>query len=424
MHYTIKPVLGVVAATCLALVACGSDPNANGLDGDGSSGSSGSSGASGGFGEPGSSGGPGEKECAAQEAQATLTKRPVDVIFVIDNSGSMSQEITEVQNQVTTNFTNIIEAAQVDYRVILVSRHGPANGDQSICISQPLSGGSCNPIPAQPQQTAKFFHYSVEVASTDAWCKLMTRFNTADAPSQGYNLHPNGWGERLRPDSFKVIVGISDDRISGSCTVNGSNISFNDNSIANATANAEAFDTALLALSPQHFGTAAKRNYVYHAISGFAFRSDNAALAYTPDMPINEGQCGGDSANISRGHQAMAKLTGGLRYPSCNPNYTTIFQAIAEGVVAGAQVACEFDIPEPPSGQKLDLATVISRYTPGGGGAPVDFGQVANVGACAPGKFYIEEEKIKLCPEACTIVQADPEAKMNILFGCALKGAS
>jgi len=404
------------------LGACGSstDPKAGGSDGTGNA--NGPGGPNDSFGGNGGNGGPGDdagNECAAQEAQATVVKRPVDIIFTIDNSGSMSDEIAEVQTQVNQNFTNIIDAAGVDYHVILISRHG-ANSSQSVCISAPLSGTNCAPVPTQPAETAKFFHYSVEIASQDAWCKILTTFDKADE----FNLHPNGWGELLRPDAFKVFVTISDDRINTSCSVNGSTLKFQDqNTIAGATAAAEAFDAALLARSPAQFGTAAQRNYVHHAIAGFDWAEPTKTKAWPATDPINEETCGDDSENPGKGHQAIAKLTGGLRFPSCDPNYTAIFQEIAKGVVAGAKVACEFDIPDAPPGETLDLNTVVSRYTPGNGGAPVDFGQVANAAACAPNKFYIENDKIKLCPEACTLVQSDEKAQMKILFGCAVAQA-
>jgi hypothetical protein len=44
--------------------------------------------------------------------------------------------------------------------------------------------------------------------------------------------------------------------------------------------------------------------------------------------------------------------------------------------------------------------------------------QVANAAACAPSSFYIEQNVIRLCPEACTAAQADPQATLDILFGC------
>src|SRR5262245_53038707 len=62
--------------------------------------------------------------CVATSVQATLRKLPVDVIFIIDNSGSMTDNIESVQNNINDSFASIIGASGVDYRVIMISEHG------------------------------------------------------------------------------------------------------------------------------------------------------------------------------------------------------------------------------------------------------------------------------------------------------------
>jgi hypothetical protein len=425
----------VIASSLVAVIACGSssdtpggfDENLNSSGSSGTSGTSGTSGASGGFGSSGQSSGTsgtsgGGKECAAQEAAASLTKRPVDIIFVIDNSGSMSGEIAEVEKQVNDNFATIIEASKIDYRVVMVTHHG-ANSQQRVCIKAPLSGApSCSPPPAQPVETAKFFHHSVDVQSTDAWCRLDEFYAKTDT----FGKHPTGWGSLLRPNAFKVFVVISDDRVN--CSYNGK--TYNDrasagSTVADGTTAAATFDSTILALSPAQFGTAAKRNYMWHSIIALKeFDTADKTKAHPSTAPIVTDVCTPGAQQPATGHQAMSKLTGGLRYPTCGLDYTTIFKAMATGIIDGAKVACEFPVPPAPAGQTLDLTTVVPHYTPGTGAAAVDFGQVANAGACAANKFYIEKNTIKLCPATCDAVQADPKAAIKVLFGCAPKGAN
>ena len=436
MNQIAKSAAAVLATSCvLTLIACGStteqgtgeDPingtSSGTTSGDPPGSSSGDFGTT--SGASGSSGTP--KECAAQEAAATLTKKPVDIIFTIDNSGSMSDEITETQNQINTTFAAIIGASGIDYRIILISRHGQNNA-QSVCISTPLAGGSCTPVPAQPMETARFFQHSIEIASQDAWCRILTSFNTADE----FNKHPTGWGSLLRAGAFKVFVTITDDRINSTCNVGGTSRNFNDgNAAATAATAADLFDAELLKLSPAQFGTAAARNYVFHAIAGFGYFDATDKTKATPaSSPITTTDCGSDSENPGMGHQAIAIKTGGLRFPSCAPgaglkqNYSPIFKEMAKGVIAGATVKCEFPVPTAPAGETLDLSTVVPRYTPGGGGASTDFGQVPNAAACAADKFYIENNIVKLCPASCDKVQADPTAAIKVLFGCKPKGAN
>jgi hypothetical protein len=113
-------------------------------------------------------------------------------------------------------------------------------------------------------------------------------------------------------------------------------------------------------------------------------------------------------------------MTGGYRYPTCGLDYTDIFQLMALGVVKGAQVPCEFDIPEPPPGETLDLSTVEVAYS-SGATLVQKYGRVSSEAECDDSSFVIEDEKIILCPEACEAVQSDPDARIEILFGCEIK---
>lgn len=94
-----------------------------------------------------------------------------------------------------------------------------------------------------------------------------------------------------------------------------------------------------------------------------------------------------------------------------------------------SQVACQFVMPESSNGAAIDPGLVNVDYSPGGGGAPVTFGQVPAAGACTAmkgGWFYDDPAKpatINLCPVTCASIQADTKAKIAILFGCATQPA-
>ena len=119
----------------------------------------------------------------------------------------------------------------------------------------------------------------------------------------------------------------------------------------------------------------------------------------------------------------MSILTEGLRFPLCEPMYyDVVFNEIAQGVIDGAQVACNFDVPDPPMGQNIDLNSVTVEYTPMGSGTPVELSQVPSAAECGPNLFYIDQaadpDQIVLCPETCTTVQNDESALLNIVFQC------
>ncbi len=406
----------------------GAGANASGSganSGTGTSTSSENGSSSSGFGNGGSSS-TGVEPCAQQEAEATLVSKPVDIIFVIDNSGSMSAEIAEVEEQINKTFAAIIDAAvpAIDYRVIMVSAHG-ASSSTRICVSAPLSGipdnnndGHCDSIPAQPVNSTKFFHHSLNIGSHNALCQLIAGYNAADQ----FGLQPGGYKDALRPDAFKFFVVITDDGVS--CSIQNV-VNLNDaNSVAGGEATAQAFDAAILALSPADFGAdAANRNYRFWSIISQSPYNVSAAKPYgdpsPPDAalaPITTGECSPSAVDPGTGYQGLSLLTGGYRYPTCGLDYTDMFTLMAYGVIEGAQVACEFLIPEPPVGETLNLATVQVEYT---SGANVDtFDQVPSLADCTDGKFYIAGDQIILCPTTCDVVRADENAEIDIKFGC------
>lgn len=350
--------------------------------------------------------------CVATSAEATLQKKPVDIIFIIDNSGSMGDNIEAVQNNINDNFAAIIGASMIDYRVIMVSEHGSV-GAESICIKAPLSSTSCSPVPAQPGENPPiFYQYSIPIGSHNSWCQAMNGYD-GTLPDQ-FGLAAGGWKQWLRKEAFKVFVEVTDDGVT--CSRNGTTFDDNDN-LADGEAVGAVFDTALLALDPEQFGDAQKRNYVWHSIVGLV-ENDPATAVYAPADPLIKGVCN-TAVAPGTAYQAVSVLTGGLRFPICQfASYDLVFQEIAKGVIEGAQVACEFPVPEAPSGEEIDLETVVIAYTPGDGGNTQKLKQVAGAAACMPSSFYIEAGIIKLCAEACALVQADDKAKVDILFGC------
>ncbi len=113
-----------------------------------------------------------------------------------------------------------------------------------------------------------------------------------------------------------------------------------------------------------------------------------------------------------------SRATKGLRFQMCQPNlYGTVFQAVAQGVIASAQVACDFAVPAPPQG--ISLSNRISvAYTPGAGGAPTEFSQVANSGACASNSFSVQNGRVIFCPQTCSSVRMDAMARVAVRFTC------
>ncbi|MEM1034292.1 MAG: hypothetical protein AAGN82_28405 [Myxococcota bacterium] len=435
---------GMALAMGWGLVACGSDGNVDGTGdtantgsatggGDGSGNGSGDGGTgdllTGGVGGDGAGG---DDSCAAVTQEASVVNRPVDIIIAIDNSGSMGGEISEVEVQITKNFASILDAAMppIDYRVIMVSRFGNFNGPESICVSAPLGGipdndmdGHCDSIPGQPVETANFFHHSVEVSSHNALCRLLEQYDVADE----FNLRPNGYRDLVRADAFKFFLVITDDGVS--CSHGGTNYQ-DGNNVAGGTQVATDWDAAITALDPLQFGTPTDRNYVFWSIVSQQEWMKSATFPLGEPIPatepitsaecndsLNPNKSGGGAADPGTGYQGLSILTDGFRYPTCALEYTDMFSLMAQGVIDGAQVPCAFEIPEAPPGEELDLDSVEVVYSSAGSEVST-YDQVADETACTPSSFYIDGDDIVLCPGACTVVQADTDAKVDLRFAC------
>jgi hypothetical protein len=353
--------------------------------------------------------------CGNQSAEAVLTPRPVDIIILIDNSGSMSAEIKGVESNINKNFAEIINKAGLDYQVIMVSRFGKSSSYQ-VCIEAPLGGiplGGCVNPPAQPvNNPGKFYHYSVTVNSVNSWCQALATFD--GAVKDVYNFAPNGWQSWLRDDSFKVFIEITDDRVS--CSVAGK--TYNDaNTNAGGLTAATAYDVSLRAKSPLHFGdTIENRNYAWYSLVGVG-PNNPPEKAYGPMDPIVTNKCN-TAVNVGYGYQHLSNMSGGLRAPLCDTTkYDSIFLGIANSVVADAKLGCEFTIPPPPEGKTLDLDSIDVDYTPDGQD-PVMFKKVASPDLCDADSFYLEDGLVKLCPAACMVIQGDKNAKLEVEFTC------
>ena len=428
----------VAVGLLLADVGCGGDGENNAGSGA-SSGTataqggaqSGGGGSTGTFSTSGPGGSGGDDSCASVEQEATLTSRPVDIIVAIDNSGSMSGEIEEVEVQMTRTFATILDGAvpAIDYSVILVSEHGDFSS-REICISAPLGAeadadmdGHCDNVPNVPQDNPpKFYHHSVSVGSHNALCHLYDSFTDADQ----HNLHPNGYAPLLRDDSYKFFLVITDDR--------PEDCGYNDqNSVAGGEAVADAWDADMLALSPTHFGAdAMNRNYTFWSIVSLAPYMPSAGAPYgdphPPDTnlaPIITTECNSGAQNPGTGYQALSVLTDGYRYPTCpadenaNPqgDYAALFTLMAQGVIEGAQVSCEIAIPDPPQGQTIDMNTLGVVYSSNDMFVE-EFTRVNDAGDCDAHSFYVENNNIVLCPEACNVVQGDDSAKLTVSYDC------
>ncbi len=403
--------------------------------------------------------------CVDLDITPEFEQLPADIVFIIDNSGSMGDEIDEVESNINNNFASIIASSGIDYRVIMITAHGGSDPllqpSAPVCITQPLSSipttdvdpadgipDGCDGPPGDVP--GQFYHYDVflgggsgnGVQSTDGLCILLETLYGSDGggPADEWGLHPEGWIKWLRPEAVKVFVMITDDRTS--CTPilpmfpNAPELRDQvtvGTMIADGKETALRFDALLTSLAPNQFGTTADRNYKWYSIVGVQPKpSPDEAYGWLEPVVTVDGDCpGADNVqnlaySVNTGNQWLSIGTKGLRFPVCaTGEYDTVFNSIADGVIKSTAIPCEFDLPPPQGGQDPDLNTLSVVYVPGDSPGPEEeFNRVPNLAACGAltDAFWIDTSvfpnRIHLCPETCERIEEDSLAGIGVRYQC------
>lgn len=405
----------------------------------------------------------GPPTCSGGTSETTLEKRPVDIIIAVDNSGSMANVIKSVQQRINDDFAEIIQASDVDYRVIMVSRYGNVNianydcvgfnciysAAYSVCVGSPLSELTCpaTAIASTPTLTNKegyFYHHSTDIGSRDVLCKLLDAYDTSDPyPSSRTNwtpVAPSGWGAFLREEALKVFVVVTDDGISGG---GGTGECAASTGLADTLAGAQKWDQTLREMAPEQFGVYSAadpdsgRNYIFHSIIGLAGNNANPPSPLAPTEPV-ETKCCQNNSTTSRtcpntssdtaggiryglAYQELSRMSGGLRYPICfNSNFDDVFNAIAEDVVEVSKVSCDFALQNVES---ADINTATVRFQKASSSSSTELTRASSLAACGSNQWYVEDANdpsvLSLCPTTCAEAQSSSDSTISVEVGCA-----
>ncbi len=298
--------------------------------------------------------------CATGEVSASFVSRPSDIIWVVDQSGSMNQETAYVQAQIN-NFAASISASNIDYRVTMIAS---PSGSNAICVPPPLGGASCG-------NSTLFRLVDERIGSTNGPAKFISQYSR--------------FSDFLRLDAAKHIVFVTDD---------------------NSNLSATNFKNQVAALAPAGmFST-----YKVHGIYAYGMGNNGCSGAF------------GSGASDGTVYTQLVADTMGARGVICNDDWTQVLTDISAAVVAGSQVACEIEIPEPTGSEMIDPNRVNVTYQAGGMGAADILTQVQSAADCAGGDWYYDDNaaptKIVLCPTTCSTIQADEMANVKIQLGC------
>jgi hypothetical protein len=143
-----------------------------------------------------------------------------------------------------------------------------------------------------------------------------------------------------------------------------------------------------------------------------------AGLASTPSVPTFV--IGLPGVNQAVANQIAA--AGGSTSAVLATDPTNTQQAFQDALAAvrGRAVPCEYQLPDKVVTGEIGIGFVNVEYTPGNGSAPQALPQSPT---CANVGWHYDDPshptKIVLCPQACTTVQNDTKARVDVLLGCA-----
>jgi hypothetical protein len=396
------------SAAALLLAACGADaaatanaapfnpPGASGGSGVSDAGPAGTDAAAGSGSPapppPGLGGGPvtgtgapvADEKCGAVTQTAENKLQPVDIIFGVDTSGSMAEEVAEVQQNLNAFSQQIINSG-IDVRVIMLATpQGGAllSGGTAVdgpCIAPPLGSGQC-PNDSNPP---RYVHIEQEVTSWDVLDVYI-------------NAYPK-YAPHLRENSLKTFVSISDDNADPSTGPFA--IIAELGGLVPVIHSADAFIAAVDKLAP---GSAMWSSWRYSGIYSFSI---------CPSAELGA---------VGTVHQELVQRTKGVAGDLCLQEFAPVFDELARQVTAAVTLSCAWEIPAPQGGA-FDRDKTNVRLTVDG--AVDQLLKVPEVSRCGSveGWHYDNEASpanVVVCPATCRRIQAAKAAQVDLQFGC------
>jgi hypothetical protein len=347
--------------------------------------------------------------CAVATQTAQVEKLPVDIIWVIDNSSSMSPAISAVQSGLNS-FASLVDGKMLDYRIVMLSLRNKTNAVQvggddryAICIPPPLSSGNnCDNGP-------RFFHSSIDVRSVQPLEQLLGTLGQTTGYQMGDEKGGEPWKQFLRPNSTKTIVVVTDDNARFSPTqfetFAGGKNPYNNNQLPPGL------------LDPSWNGLFT--DYTFSGIYGW-----DSIIDPTQKCTFTNGT---QPASPGQTYTSLVQKTKGVRAKICDSaaSWTTFFDQVAQAVAKASKISCDMVIPQPASGALDPNLVNVTVSTPSGS---TTLYKVSDLLACGTkGGWYYDDNlnptRVLLCPNTCSATQSQiamsSMTEVRIHFGCA-----
>jgi hypothetical protein len=327
-----------------------------------------------GGGEPGGAGG---SASGCNGVSATATKLDANVLVLLDMSGTMKDDVNGTSKYAATlnAMSPVLAGLSSDLRMGLVY-FGRENGCpvSGCCVRNASNGG-----PDVPVKTLDQAHKN-----------LLTMWASANGPSDN-NSTPTG-----------VALGGAYDILRKS-----------------------GFDGTYYVL----LITDGAENCLGGLPSQAVKYSGDAASGSPPVKTFVVGSPGSDDFRATLSE--IAKQGGTARTPACNGqqgsachydltgsgNYQQELQTALNEILGGVSLPCTYAIP-PQDGGAFDATQVNVSFTNGSGTQTIPQDTTKACSEAAGWQYSTDQTQIILCGTACQMVQGDPSASINIVFGC------
>lgn len=314
--------------------------------------------------------------CSGVTEEPENTMAPADIVFLVDNSPSMRDEILWTRQNMNS-FSQMITDNGIDHRIVVISclLDGCENHTNTvgICIDPPLGSGDCE---TSDTNLPDYLHVDVRMPSQ----KLLER--AVDTFSE--------WKDMRRSFALTHFVAISDD---------------------SEEMSADDFREALAALDPP------VNEFVFHGIFSSLSKDDACAIS------SSEACCtyaAPDGEGVQ--YRDLVEATGGVAADLCEQDFDPVFQQFAESVIAHSELNCEWSIPAPPAGEELNPDLVNVEFT--SGDSSTDFGYVSSPDECGDldHAWYYDDprdpKQVLVCPKTCDYIRSAPVPRLAVTFGC------
>lgn len=312
----------------------------------------------------------GDGTCASVFAEAERRLAPADIVWAIDTSSSIQGSIPTIQMGLN-RFAQRVTEAGIEAHIVVIA------AVDELCVPSPVGSGSCGAggMGAGADSNAPtFLHLDASLGMGDPLGALLD--------------HEPAYRHMLRPEARKQFVVVEDQ---------------------GAPETPQQFMNAVAGWNPP----LGPDQFQFNGV----FCNPGAICAPGCEFPFF----------ATPTYMTLVSTTHGASGVLCDQNvaFDGLLDTLAEQVIIGAELACEWDIPAAPAGESFDPQKVNVRYT-AGSGMPSDFGKVPSASDCAAhlGWHFDRDDaptRVVACPAVCDFIRGDLGGRIDVAFGCQTK---